>query len=248
MVIFNRNNPVIIVPITGTAPQELVDEATAAQEAGADVIEWRIDFLFGDHPNFSFGMLGQEIIPQLLENMTVPLLLTIRTSIQGGEIKLSSGRYRLLLAEMLDTLMQLQVDPKRIAVDLEHWYHGTPDLAKRALELGYTPVISDHNWSETPANEIMQIQLEEMLEIEGAVAKLAVTALEESDVDRLLDVTETVAAAAGRPIITIAMGTLGQRSRIEGLSRGSVATFAAVGRGSAPGQPPIHELLTLLER
>lgn len=248
MVMFSRENPAIIVPIMGTTTQVLVDEAKIATASGADIIEWRIDFLFGDHPNFSFGMMGSEIIPQLLAATDLPLLLTIRTSIQGGEIKLSSGRYRLLLAEMLDTLMQLGVDPERIAVDLEHWYHGTPDLAARARELGYTVIVSDHNWSETPANEIMQIMIEEMLEIPEVVAKLAVTALDETDVDRVLDVTREVADSSGRPLITLAMGPLGRRSRIEGISQGSVATFASVTRASAPGQPQIRELLELLDR
>lgn len=32
----------------------LVDEVRETQAAGADVIEWRIDMLFGDHPNFFF--------------------------------------------------------------------------------------------------------------------------------------------------------------------------------------------------
>lgn len=102
--IFSRDAQTIIVPVLGTTPAMLVDEVRETQAAGADVIEWRIDMLFGDHPNFSFSTLGSEIIPQLLEATDLPILLTIRTANQGGEIRVSEGRYRLLLAEMLDTL------------------------------------------------------------------------------------------------------------------------------------------------
>lgn len=247
MIFQREHGPSIIVPIMGTTAQVLVEEAIAAEAAGADVVEWRIDFLFGQHPNFSFGMMGKDIIPQLLAATKIPLLLTIRTSIQGGEIKLSPGRYRLLMAEMLDTLMQEHVDPSRIAIDIEHWYSGAAALAKRAQDLGYTVVVSDHNWSETPHADIMQIMYEEMLAIPGVVAKLAVTALNEDDVDRLLSVTKLVTLQSGRPVIAIAMGPLGTRSRLEGWKYGSIATFAAVHRASAPGQPAIGELQRLLE-
>ncbi|MFY9262711.1 MAG: type I 3-dehydroquinate dehydratase [Actinomycetaceae bacterium] len=240
--IFESAGASIIVPLMGTTPQVLVEEAIEAEKAGADVVEWRVDFLFGDHPNFSFSSLGREIIPQILKAVSLPLLLTIRTSIQGGEIKLSTGRYRLLLAEMLDTLMQLRVPAERIGVDIEFWYEGAPDLVKRALELGYTPVVSDHNWSETPDSDVLEMMFEEMLEMDDVVAKLAVTAMDESDVDRLLEVTEKVTKKTGRPVIAVSMGPLGTRARIEGWRYGSVATFAAVSRQSAPGQPSIVEL------
>lgn len=96
----------------------LVEEAQEAQRAGADIIEWRVDMLFGEHPNFSFSQLGSEIIPQLVQATQIPLMLTIRTASQGGAVKVSEGRYRLLLAEMLDTLLQLRVPGDRIVVDI----------------------------------------------------------------------------------------------------------------------------------
>ena len=240
--IFKRHELAVIVPITGTTAQVLVEETEAASEAGADVVEWRIDHLFGHHPNFSFGLLGREIIPQLLKATTAPLLLTIRTAFQGGEIKLSQGRYRLLLAEMLDTLMQLQVPADRIAIDVEFWYAGAPDIAARARDLGYTVVVSHHDWVETPDDDIMRIMIDDMLEIPEAVAKLAVTATNESDVDRLLRVTRDVTTETDRPVITLSMGMQGRRSRLEGRKYGSVATFATVVNSSAPGQPSLAEL------
>lgn len=50
--IFSRDAQTIIVPVLGTTPAMLVDEVRETQAAGADVIEWRIDMLFGDHRTF----------------------------------------------------------------------------------------------------------------------------------------------------------------------------------------------------
>ncbi|WP_146739792.1 type I 3-dehydroquinate dehydratase, partial [Arcanobacterium haemolyticum] len=64
----------------------------------------------------------------------------------------------------------------------------------------------------------------------------------DEDVDRLLAVTKAVTSETGRMVISVAMGERGQRARLAGWTYGSVATFAAVSRPSAPGQPHISEL------
>ena len=237
-----RRHPAVIVPLTGTTPQMIVDEAVAAEAAGADVLEWRIDFMLSSHNQLSLAAAGREVIVPILEATKLPLLLTIRTAEQGGEAKLSRGRYRLLLAELLDVLMQ-NGSCERLGIDLEHWFDGTPELARRASELGASVVISHHDWQETPDSEIMEIIFEDMLELPEVVAKLAVTAHSDEDVARLLDVTERVSQKSGRPVIAIAMGEAGKRSRFEAWKYGSVATFATVGKASAPGQPTVAELV-----
>ncbi|MCI6573978.1 MAG: type I 3-dehydroquinate dehydratase [Actinomycetaceae bacterium] len=243
-----RERPSVIVPLTGTTAQMLVEEARAAEAAGADIVEWRSDFMLATHEQLSFAPLGKDVVTPIVAATNIPLLLTIRTSGQGGEAKLRPGRYRLLLAEMLDTLMHIDVPPERIAIDLEHWFEGTPALARRAQEMGLTVVISHHDWSETPDPEIMQIVYEDMLELPGVVAKLAVMAHDDADVQNLLDVCARVARSSRRAIMAISMGEMGKRSRFEGGSYGSVATFGTVGTASAPGQPTVEELLAALHR
>lgn len=242
------NPPCLIVPITGTTIDKLAAEAIEAERAGADVIEWRVDFLFGAHQNLSFAKIGREVISPILEQTKVPLLLTLRTIEQGGQAKLSPGRYRLLFAEMLDTLVHLNADPARIGVDVEHRFEQAPALAKNAADAGYTVVVSHHDWNETPDNLMMRLIFEELLEIPNVVAKLAVTANSDDDVTRLLDVTKEVSALYDRPLIALAMGEAGKRSRLEGWKYGSVATFVAVGSGSAPGQPQMGEIRAALGR
>lgn len=242
------NPPCLIVPITGTTIAKIVEDAVEAEQAGADVIEWRIDFLFGAHQNLSFAEIGREAISLILAQTTVPLLLTLRTIEQGGQAKLSPGRYRLIFAELLDTLAHLNADPARIGVDVEHRFEQAPALAANAVAAGYTVVVSHHDWHETPDNLMIHLLFDELLAIPDVVAKIAVTANSDADVTRLLQVTKEVADASKRPIIALAMGEAGKRSRLEGWKAGSVATFVAVGVGSAPGQPQMEEIRAALGR
>ena len=59
--------------------------------------------------------------------------------------------------------------------------------------------------------------------------------------------SEMVHKYTDRPVISMAMGSLGSISRIAGENFGSAVTFATVGAASAPGQFPIQELRTMME-
>ena len=242
----SRHAPAVIVPITGTTAAMLVEEAIAAEAGGADLIEWRIDFMLAAHQQLSFAPLGAEVVVPILNATNVPLLLTIRTTGEGGEAGLSEGRYRLLLAELLDVLVHLEVPAERIVLDLEYWFDGAPAIAVQAQALGATVIISHHDWEGTPDSERMRQMFAQMLKLPGVVAKLAVTAHSDADVQRLLDACQAQARQSGRALIGIAMGEAGQRSRLEGWKYGSVATFATVGAASAPGQPTVAQLRAAL--
>lgn len=246
--IFSGEKPAVIVPVMDTTVQSVVESAQAAVAAGADVIEWRIDFLVALHPKDSFSIVGAEILAALLEAVDVPLLLTIRTSEQGGQVRVKSARYGLLLAEIFDTLLQEHADPERIGIDFEFWFPEVDYLVGRANDAGYTAVVSHHDWEETPDSELLELLFEEILELPEAVAKIAVTAQSEADVDRLFAVTEQVVAETGRTVIALAMGEAGSRSRLEGHRHGSVATFAMGKTASAPGQPTVAQIREALGR
>ncbi|WP_189260402.1 type I 3-dehydroquinate dehydratase [Trueperella pyogenes] len=241
----NAQRPAIIVPVVGTTPQVVIDEAIACEKAGADVVEFRLDFLLAAHPGLDVAVTGRELLRELFSSLSVPILLTVRTMAQGGEVDLTPFRYRVLLATLLDILMQEEFPAQRVGLDLEFTSDATPDLAARAVELGYTPVISHHEWAETPDCEVMYVMLEDMLAVPSAIPKLAVMASNEDDTTNLLDVTKQVSIDSGRKIITIAMGQAGVRSRLEGWKYGSVATFATAGSATAPGQPAIGDLLAM---
>ncbi|MFP7696674.1 type I 3-dehydroquinate dehydratase [Trueperella sp. LYQ143] len=242
------SQPAIIVPLTATTPQTLLQAAQEAEQAGADVVEFRADYMIGAHPETTFSAMGRELLRDLFETIEIPVLFTVRTGPEGGEVDLSEFRYRVMLATVLDLMMQEELPADRIGIDLEFHSAATPDLAARAHSLGFTPVISHHEWGETPDDEVMHVLYDDMLAIDNAVVKLAVMAHSPEDTQRLLEVTRQVAAASGRPLIGIAMGEAGVRSRVEGWQYGSVATFAAIDKQTAPGQLHIAQLRQSLGR
>ncbi|VEI13496.1 type I 3-dehydroquinate dehydratase [Trueperella bialowiezensis] len=242
------DGPAIIVPLVGTTAEVLIDEARAAEAAGADVLEFRADFLLANHPDYDLNSAGREVLRELFKQTRVPILFTIRTRGQGGELDVTPFRYRVLMATVLDLMLQENFPAARVGVDFEYHWDATPELARRAFVLGYTPVVSHHEWADTPDDEVLYVMLDDMLAISGAIPKLAVMARDDSDTQRLLDITRLVTERHGRPVLTIAMGEAGQRSRLEGGAYGSVATFAAAGATTAPGQPSLDELRRHLER
>lgn len=248
MIFDRQDGPAIIVPLAGTTSEVVIEEARAREQAGADVLEFRADFLLANHPEMDFNTVGRDVLRELFAETSVPVLFTLRTRDQGGELQAARFRYRVLMATVLDIMMQENLPAERVGVDLEFRSPATPDLARRAGELGYTPVVSHHEWNETPDSEVMYVMLEDMLQIPSSVAKLAVMAHSDSDTQRLLDVTRAVCEKSGRPLLTIAMGEAGQRSRFEGWKYGSVATFASAGTTTAPGQPTLEQLREALGR
>lgn len=244
----DRDGPAIIVPLAGTTAEVIIEEAHACEKAGADVLEFRADFLLAKHPEMHLDSTGRDVLRELFAETSLPVLFTVRTRDQGGEVAIAPFRYRILLATVLDIMMQERLPAERVGIDLEFHSEATPDLARRAAGLGYTPVVSHHDWKETPDSEVMYVMLEDMLQIPDAVAKLAVMAQSGEDTQRLLDVTKAVAGQSHRPLLTIAMGEAGQRSRYEGWKYGSVGTFASAGTTTAPGQPTIEDLRTHLGR
>ena len=51
-----------------------------------------------------------------------------------------------------------------------------------------------------------------------------------------------------KPIISIAMGSMGRVTRLLGEFTGSSITFASIGKESAPGQMEINEVREILDR
>lgn len=246
MIFDQGKRPAIIVPVAGTTPQVILEEAKACEKAGADVVEFRADYLLAAHPGTDVDTIARDLLRELYSQLAAPVLITFRTMPQGGEVELTPFRYRVLMATILDILMQEAVPPERVGVDLEFVSEATPELAARAVELGYTPVVSHHEWEDTPDSEVLYVMVEDMLAIPTAVPKLAVMAHNEQDTARLLEVTKQLAQETGRPLITVAMGEAGIRSRLEGYKYGSVATFATAGASTAPGQPTIERLRAVL--
>lgn len=229
--------PKAIVPIMGGDACALMAEAEAAVSAGAEIVEWRVDY-FSDLASLTSV---RDAATRLVTALPVPLIATLRTASQGGRVGLSEDAY----ADVVRTLVD--ANPALVDIEMASGDACVRDLVAYAHERGVRTIVSHHDFAQTPATDEMVRLLREMAGLGADVAKLAVMATCAQDSLRLMEATCQADSALSIPVITLAMGEAGTITRLVGESFGSVATFCAVTAASAPGQVALAQALPLME-
>ena len=229
-VTIGSGRPKICAPLTGTTREALLREAILAREAGADLVEWRIDYY---QEVFDEAKVKETLvlIHEMLEGL--PLLLTFRTLSEGGSRDIS----------MIDTELVDLIDMELFKIEsLEKGL--LEEIHQRKIPL----VISNHDFKETPADPVLLYRLNMMEHFGASIGKIAVMPNNERDVLRLMELTRRAHAFVSIPLVTMSMGELGMVSRLAGNVTGSAITFGAldVDHTSAPGQLPVRELRNIL--
>lgn len=231
MLQLNPDHPQIIVPLFATTLTALEAQAKAAQAAPqADLVELRLDPLRLD--DWLAALAG---VRQLVQK---PLIVTIRTAREGGEVALDDATYR---DAGLALLQQGGVD----ALDIQ-WRTDASivrTLRDAAKHAGAAALFSEHHFDGTPDRHAMTQALHGMLDAGADIAKLAVMPHNRQDAANLLLATAEVHDQ--RPdalLITMSMGRDGAVTRYCGGPFGSAATFGTLSAASAPGQPPATRL------
>lgn len=225
--------PRIIVPLFARSLDALRPLAEAAHaDPAAEIVELRLDPL----PAADFAA-ALALVRGITDK---PLIVTIRTKAEGGELALTPAEYA---AHCHALLAQGGVD----ALDIE-WKACGPfrdTLRDAACAAGAAALFSEHHFDATPATDAMTDTLTGMADAGADIAKLAVMPHTAADTARLLEATARAAALRpGTPLITMSMGPLGAVSRFCGGAFGSCATFGVTSgtHASAPGQPPAELL------
>ena len=217
--------PLIAVPVMGETVNDVLVMLEQANESQTDVIEWRVDYLTDP------GELQASQMQTIAFNADKPLIVTWRTTAEGGQEDFDSIAHH--------WVYQLAIASRVAAVDVEvSLLEEVGDVVEDAQPQGITVIGSRHYFDATPAD--LDAELQSMVATPVDVVKLAVMPNDSGDVQRLLDATKV--ANQAKPLITMAMGELGQRSRFEGYQYGSQLTFASLGESSAPGQPSVTQL------
>lgn len=217
--------PLIAVPVMGETVNDVLVMLEQANESQTDVIEWRVDYLTDP------GELQASQMQTIAFNADKPLIVTWRTTAEGGQEDFDSIAYH--------WVYQLANASRVAAVDVEvALLEEVGDVVEDAQSQGVTVIGSRHHFDATPAD--LDDELQSMVATPVDVVKLAVMPNDSGDVQQLLDATKV--ANQTKPLITMAMGELGQRSRFEGYQYGSQLTFASLGESSAPGQPSVTQL------
>ena len=231
--------PKIIVPIVGVTKEDIIEEAKTFDSIPVDVVEWRVDWCEGV---FDFAKVEDVLkdLRQVLGN--IPLLMTFRTSKEGGEKAIEPEAYAELNIKAAQTGYVDLVDVEIFTGD---------DIVKKIIDgahaAGVKVIASNHDFFKTPAKADIIYRLRKMQDMNADIPKIAVMPQNKKDVLTLLAATEEMAANyADRPIITMSMAGTGVISRLCGEVFGSSMTFGAAKKASAPGQMGVNDLNTVL--
>lgn len=236
---FQEGTTLICVPLIGQTLDELKAHARTLAEAGADLIEWRVDHFtaVGDRDQV---LLALTEIRRLLAD--IPLLFTFRSHKEGGETEIGDDAYfalnRLAVASGLVDIIDIELFNDEMPIRA---------LIDEAHAAGVKVIMSNHDFQTTPAQEEIIARLRRMQELGADLPKIAVMPQSPQDVLTLLSATLVMKERyATRPVITMSMGKLGGVSRVTGRLFGSAMTFGSVGQASAPGQIAVRQLREMM--
>ena len=232
--------PKICAPIVGTTKEDILVEAENIGSLPVDIAEWRIDWF--EHA-FNFSKV-EDVLKDLRTALgETPLLMTFRTSNEGGEKYIKYDDYAELILSASETGYVDMVDVEVfIGTDI------VKEIIAGAHNAGVKVIGSNHNFNKTPDKDEIVERLRNMQELGVDIPKIAVMPKGMKDVITLLAATEEMHREfADRPIVTVSMSETGVLSRICGEAFGSAITFGAAKNVSAPGQMEVNDLSTALK-
>jgi 3-dehydroquinate dehydratase/shikimate dehydrogenase len=206
----------ICVTIGRGRHSSLLAEWKAAAEAGAQLVELRIDCLRST-PNMK----------RILAERFTPLIFTVRRGVDGGLWRLDEEKRVLLIREAIAAGVDY--------IDLEI------DVADKIPRFGKTKrIISYHNFKKTPPPLELQEYIHQMADLNADVVKFATMANSLAEASKVLE----LASQGEVPTIGIAMGDVGSFTRLLAGKYGAPFTYSGFNpdRQFAPGQPKFKEL------
>lgn len=239
--VIGEGMPKICVPIVGVTKEAILEEAKAITKLPADVVEWRIDWF---ENVFDFAKL-EDVLKDLREVLgDMPILMTFRTSKEGGEKAIEDDVYADINIKAAQTGYVDMVDVEVFTGD---------EIVKKIIDgahaAGVKVVASNHDFFKTPDKDDIVGRLRKMQDLGADIPKIAVMPQNKKDVLTLLAATEEMATEyADRPIITMSMAGTGVISRLAGEVFGSALTFGAAAKASAPGQMGVEDLKDVLTK
>ena len=212
----------ICVPIVEKNYETVIEASKNSINAGADIIELRIDAM--DHPN-------PDEVSNIIKDINYPLIATNRMIEEGGFFKGSES-------ERTDILLAAAKHADIIDIELQ----TDENYLNKIIKASKSTIISYHNFEKTPpADHLLKIVNQERKL--GDIAKFAVMPKNISDTLIVLNVLAQVEATIG-----ISMGDMGRYTRVVAPLFGSPITFASIDNISAPGQLDINTTKSFLDK
>ncbi len=219
----------IAVEATAVDPQTEALTAAKQAEAGADLIEIRLDSI----PRPEIGLFMREL--------SRPLLFTNRPAWEGGSC---NGDETVRTGLLVDAIA---AGAAYVDIEMKTAPALRRQVISRAKEQQTRVIISAHNFTATPSNAELEAIFNEQRVSGAHIGKIVTMAHDYTDVLRVLSL-QLLAAENDFPLIAFCMGRAGMISRLATVELGGYMTYAAPdsGQATAPGQLKVSVLRSLL--
>lgn len=254
--IFAPGRPKIAVPITGTTPEQIIEECEKAAQMPCDVIEWRADHYLAALENLDEALCSKETYVDFIKILddinyiagSKPVIFTIRSKKQGGEIELTDAQNESLCIFVAQSQLADFIDVELF--DENHRVNEVKLLNQisQIKEHGVKVILSFHDFEGMPEPKDLVGLAKMMVQLGADISKIAVLTKTEEEAKVLLKVASHLTNSGIGPIITIGMGDAGKATRVIGGRYGSCITFAAGNKASAPGQVDVFTMVNWLDK
>ena len=212
----------ICVPIFEKNYETILQSAKNSIEAGADLLELRIDVMNNPNP---------DEVSTIIKDINFPLIATNRKMEEGGFFKGSES-------ERIDILLEAAKYANIVDIELE----TEEEYLEKIINVSKSTIISYHDFNITPSIDFL-LEIVRREKLLGDIAKFSVMPQNISDTLVVLNVLSQVQDTIG-----IAMGDIGMYTRIIAPLFGSPITFASLNNKSAPGQLDIVTTKKFLDK
>ena len=245
----------LCVPIMVVDEDQAGADATAARDAGADLVELRIDGFFTGPTDPDELRREHDSVVRLVADCPLPCIITCRIAAEGGHYD-GPEDARIALYERLGTAFGTLPDGRQESppryLDIEHAVysrsanirqkiHLAVEHPEQVRDLRTSLILSTHDHHTRPSDLTRRV-LAMRSHTAARILKIAWRARSLRDNLELFDIL----AERDRPTIALGMGEFGLMSRILAPKFGGFLTFASLHRESttAPGQPTIADLIS----
>ena len=231
-----KGQPKICLPIVASTHEEAINQISTFHHY--DLVELRIDY----YENLFNKECVLELLKQIRELLTCPIIFTYRSLKEGGHVQLTDEQYKELVTYVCESQLIDLID-----IEINSGNQLVYELVEIAHHHHIYVIMSNHDFKQTISKEDM-IDLLEKMDILGAdILKIAMMPRNYEDVIKMLEVSMNISSRIKKPLIAISMGELGKITRICGELTGSCITFGSALKSSAPGQIEVSKLKMLLE-
>ncbi|MCF0105154.1 MAG: type I 3-dehydroquinate dehydratase [Holdemanella sp.] len=228
----DKGMPKICIPFMPETFHDIEKEWNTIKDYDFDILEWRMDSYKENHI---------EAIQKIRKLVDKPLLSTLRTSFEGGQMDVTFTQYLTINKDVMDSGCTDLIDVEAFLDE---------DTIKKLVDYAHSRNIyvigSNHDFNKTPDYDEIINRFHSMKEKQVDFVKAAYMPTCKEDVLNVLLATYDFKRKNDMPIISMAMSDKGMISRVIGELTGSCITFGCIGKASAPGQIECNDLKAML--